>query len=103
MEFINHCPLKGKKLQLVGWVVGFGLAQASTGIDYHCFGAILSSLIEDNPQASATSISMKLEWPSEIGICKDRCRGTEFLQIVKGLLTPAVPLNGSILLACISA
>ena len=28
MEFLNHCPLEGEKLQLVSWVVGFSLAQA---------------------------------------------------------------------------
>ena len=61
MEFLNHCPLEGKKLQLVCWVVGFGLAQASTGIGYYCFGAFLSGLIKESSQTSATNISMKLE------------------------------------------
>ena len=99
MEFLNHCTTEGEKLQLVCWVVGFGLAQASTGIGYHCLGAALSSLIEDSPQTSPTSISMKLEWLSKIGIHKDRYLGKEFLQVVKGLLTSAVPLNCSLLLA----
>ena len=61
MEFLYHGPLEGKELQPMCWVVGFSLAQASTGIGYHCFGAILPSLIEDSPQTNATSISMKLE------------------------------------------
>ena len=81
------------------WVVGFSLAQGSTGIGYYCFGAILPSLIEDSPQTSATSVSMKLEWLSKISICKNGCHGMEFLQVIKGLLTPTVPLNGSLLLA----
>ena len=99
MEFLYHGPLEGEELELVCWVVGFGLTQASTGKGYHCFSAILLSLIEDSPQTSATSVSMKLEWLNKIGICKDGCHGTEFLQVIKGLLTPDVPLNGSFPLA----
>ena len=103
MEFHDHCQLEDEKVQLACWVVGFGLAQASTGVDNYCFCAILSRLIEGNLQTSVTSISMKLEWLSEIGICKNRCCGTEFLQVIKGLLTPAVPPNDSLLLAHIFA
>ena len=99
MKSLNHCPLEGKKLQC--WVVGFGLAQASTGIGYYCFGAILSGLIEDSSQTSATSISVELEWLSEICICKNKCHGTESLQVIKGLMTLAVPLDGSLFLPCI--
>ena len=99
MEFPNHCPLKAKKLQLVSWVVGFSLAQASTGIGYDSFSAILPGLVEDSLQAHATGISMKLEWLRKIGMPKNKCHGTEFLQVIKGLLTPAVPLNGSLFLA----
>ena len=101
MEFLDHCPLEGEKLQFVCWVMGFSLAQAPTGIGYHCFSAILSCLVEDSSQTSATSISMKPEWLCKVGICRNRCRGTQCLQVIKGLLTPAVPLNGSLLLACI--
>ena len=101
MDLLDHRPFEGKKCQLVCWVVGFGLAQASTGIGYYCFSAILSGLIEDSSQTSATSISMKLEWLGEVCICKNRCCGTEYLQVIKGLLTPTVPLNGILLLACI--
>ena len=73
--------------------MGFSFAQASTGIGYHCFGAILPSLIEDSPQTSATSVSMKLEWLGKIGIHKNGCCGTEFLQVIKGLLlTTSLPL-----------
>ena len=91
MEFLYHSLLEGEELQLVCWVVGFSLAQASTDTGYDCFGAILPSLVEDSPQTSATSISMKLEQLTRIHICKNGCHGTEFLQVIKGLLTPAVP------------
>ena len=101
MEFLDHCPFEGEKLQLVCWVVGFSLAQASTGMGYYCFSAILSGLIEDSSHTSATIISMKLEWLGEVCICKNRCHGTESLQVIEGLLTPTVPLNGSLLLAWI--
>ena len=101
MEFLDHCPLEGKKLQLVCWVVGLGLAQASTGIGYYCFSAVLSGLIEDSSKTSAKSISMKLEWLGEVCICKNRCCGTESLQVIKSLLTPTVPHNGSLRPACI--
>ena len=87
MEFLYHGPLEGEKLQLVCSVVGFSLGQASTGICYDCFSAILLSLIEDSPQTSATCISVKLECLSKIGIHKDRCHGTESLQVIKGLLS----------------
>ena len=74
MEFLNDCPLEGKKRQPVCWVVGFSLVQASTGIGYYIFGTVLSSLIEYS---------------------------SESLQVIKGLLTPTVQLNGSPLFACI--
>ena len=85
MEVLEHCPLEGEKLQLVCWVVGFSLS------------AILSGLIEDSSQASATRINMKLEQLGEVCICKNRCHGAESLQIIEGLLIPTVPLNGSLL------
>ena len=101
VEFLDHCPLEGKKLQLVSQVVGPSLAQAPTGIGYDTFGAILPGLVEDSSQAHATGISVKLEGVRKIGICKYRHCGREFLQVIKGLLTPAVPLDGSLFLACI--
>ena len=95
MEFFDYCPLEGKKFQLVGRVMGFSLAQASTGIGYYSICVILMGLVEDSPQTRATGISLKLEWFGEIHICKNRCSGTESFQDIKGLLTLAVPLNGS--------
>ena len=101
MEFLNYCPLEGKKLPLVHWIMGFSLVQASTDVGCDCFSAILSCVVEDSSQTSASGISMKLEWLRKISLCKNRCHGTECFQVIKGLLTPAVPLNGSLLLACI--
>ena len=48
MEFLNHCLLEGEKLQLLSWVMGLSLAQASTGIGYDSFAAILLGLVEDS-------------------------------------------------------
>ena len=48
MEFPDHCPLEGEKLQLVSWVVGLSLAQAPTGIGYDSFSAVLPGLVEDS-------------------------------------------------------
>ena len=81
------------------WVMGFSLAQASFGIGYHSICAILVGLVEDCSQTRTTGINVKLEWLGEICICKNRYHGTESLQFIKGLLTPAVPLDGSFFLA----
>ena len=55
-NFLTTAHLRVRNSQLVYWVMGFSLAQASTGVGYYCFGAILSGLIEDSskpvPQAS---------------------------------------------------
>ena len=102
MDFLTTAHLRARNSQLVCWVVGFGLAQASTSIGYYSFGAILLGLIEDSSQTSATSISMKLEWLGEICICKNRCCGTESLQVIKGLLTPTVPLEAAFFLPAFS-
>ena len=48
VEFLDHFPLEGKKLQLVSWVMGLSLAQASTGIGYDSFDAVLPALVEDS-------------------------------------------------------
>ena len=48
MEFLDHCQLEGEKFQLVSWVMGLCLAQASTGIGYDSFGAVLLGLVEDS-------------------------------------------------------
>ena len=77
MELFNYHPLEGKKFQLVHWVMGFSLAQASTGIGYYSICAILVGLVEDCSQTRTTGISVKLEWFGEICMCKNRCHGTE--------------------------
>ena len=99
MEFFHYCPLEGEKFQLVCMVMGFSLAQASTGIGYYSVCAILMGLVENNSQIRATGISVKLEWFGEICICKNRCSGTEPLQFIEGLSALAVPLDGSLFLA----
>ena len=81
--------------------MGFSLAQASTGIGYYSICAILMGLVEDSYQPRATGISVKLEWFGEICKCKNRCSGTESFHVIEGLLTLAVPLDGSLFLACI--
>ena len=101
MEFLNYCPLEDEKFQLVHWVMGFSFAQASTGKGYYSICAILMGLVKDSCQTRTTGISVKLEQFGEICICKNRCHGTEFLQVIKGLLIPTVPLDGSLFLACI--
>ena len=101
MEFFDYHQREGEKFQLVCWVMGFSLAQASTGIDYYSICVILTDLVEDSSQTRTTDISVKLEQFGEICICKNRCSGTEPLQFIEGLLTLAVPLDGSLFLACI--
>ena len=101
MECLNYHPLEGKEFQLLHWVMGFSLAQASTGIGYYSICAIIMSLVEDSSQTRTTGISVKLEWFGEIFICKNRCCGTESLWIIEGLLMAIVLLDGSLFLACI--
>ena len=47
MEFFDYCPLEGDKFQLVHYVMGFSLAQASSGTGYYSICAILVGLVED--------------------------------------------------------
>ena len=101
MEFFNYCPPAAEKFQLVQWVMGFSLAQTSTGIGYYSICAI-TDLVEDCFQTRTTGISVKLEQFGEICICKKRCCGTESLQVIKGLLTPTVPLDSSLFLLAFS-
>ena len=49
MEFLNHGPLKGKKLQFMGAVVGLSLCQTPTGIGTDSISPIIMSLAEDSP------------------------------------------------------
>ena len=102
MELFNYHPLEGKIFQLVCRVMAFGLGQAPTSISYYCAYAIFMGLVENSSQARLTSISVELERLGEIGISKNRCSGTQSLQIIKGLLAPVVPLNGSLVLLVFS-
>ena len=49
MEFLYHGPLKGKKLQFMGKVVGLSLCQTPTDIGNDSIGPIIISLVEDSP------------------------------------------------------
>ena len=59
MEFLNHGPPKGVKLQLMGRVMLLSLCQAPTGIGYGSIGTTIMSLIEYSPQPRPTSIGME--------------------------------------------
>ena len=101
MEFFNYCQLEGEKLQLVCWVVGFSLAQAPPGIGYYSICAILAGLVENSSQTRPTGISMELERSGEIHLGKNRHGGAQSFQVIKGLLAPAIPLNGCLFLSSI--
>ena len=79
--------------------MGFGLCQAPTSIDYDCIHTVLTGLVEDSSQARPASIGVELERVGEVYIGKDRCSGAQPFQVIKGLLAPGVPLNGSLFLA----
>ena len=98
-NFFDYCPLEGEKLQIVCWVVGLSLAQASTDISYYSICAILTGLVENSSQTSPTGISVELEWSGEICIGKNRHGGTQSFQVIEGLLPSAILLDGSLFLA----
>ena len=96
MEFHNHSPLKGEKLQFMGKVVGLSLCQTPTGIGNNRISPIFMS-----PWARPTSIGMKFEILHKIGVGKNRHHSAQTLQVIKWLLAPVVPHDGCLLLACI--
>ena len=96
MEFLNCGPLMGEKFQFMGWVVGCGLGPAPTSLGYACIHTILMGLIEDSPQARPKSIGMELKRTGEICIGKDRGGGAQSFQVIRGLLTPVAPHDGSL-------
>ena len=49
MEFLNHSPLKGEKLQFMGRVVGVSLCQTPTGVSDDSISCIITSLAGDIP------------------------------------------------------
>ena len=101
MEHLDYSSLKGGKFQFIGWVMGFSLCQAPTSVGYACIHTILIGLVEESPQARPTSISMELKRPGEICIGKDRCSGAQSFQVIKGLLEPFAPPDGSLFPASI--
>ena len=100
-DFFDSHLLEGEKLQLVCWVVRRSLAQAPSGIGYYSICVILIGLVENNSQTRPTGISVELERLGDICIGKNRCSGTQSFKVIKGLLTSAVPLDGSLFLVSI--
>ena len=101
MEFLNYGPLNSEKLQFMGEVLGVCLWQTPTGIDDDGIGSVITSLVEDSPQARPTSVSVQFKGLSEISIGKTGCHGAQMLQVIKWLLPPVVPGDSHPLLACI--
>ena len=101
MGFLDHCSFEGEKLQFVGRVMRIHLCQTPTGIGDDSICSIMMSLVEDSPQARPASISMELKRSGEMGLSKNRCHGAQVLQVIKGPLTPVIPHDSSLLLACI--
>ena len=101
MIFLNHRPLKGEKLQLMGRVVSFSLCQAPTGIGNDSIGTIITSLIEYKPQPRPTSINMQFKRPRKIGIGKNRHHGAQVLQLIKCFLAPVIQSDCSLLPTCV--
>ena len=50
MELLNHSPLKSKKFQFVGWVMGLSLGQTPAGIGDDGISPVIMGLVEDSPQ-----------------------------------------------------
>ena len=65
MEFLNHSSFEGEKFQLMGRVMGFSLCQTPTDIGYDSIHPIVTSLIEESPQATPASVNMELKKASE--------------------------------------
>ena len=101
MKFLNHSPLKGKKLQLIGGAVDFSLCQAPTGVGNDGIGPVIMSLIEYSAQTRPTSVCMQFKRPSKSSIGKNRCHGAQVPQLIKWLLAHVIPNGCSLLLACV--
>ena len=50
VDLLNHSPLKGEKLQFVGWVMGLSLGQAPAIICYDGISPIITGLVENSPR-----------------------------------------------------
>ena len=66
VELLDHSPLKGKKLQFVGWVKGHSLGQAPASIGDDGIGSITPGVVEDSPKARPTCVSVQLEGPCKL-------------------------------------
>ena len=101
MEFLNHSPFKGMKLNFVGRVMTFSLCQTPAGIGNDSIHTTIMSLVEDSPQSRLTSIGMEFKRPGEIHIGKIRCNGAQSPKFIKRLMTPIIPHDSLFLVACI--
>ena len=90
MEFLNHGPLKGEKLQFMARVVGFSHCQAPTGIDNDGISSVIMTMVEDWPQAKPTSVGVEFKRPLKISVGKNKCHGAQTHHIIEQLLTPAI-------------
>ena len=101
MKLPDHRPLKGKKFQFVGWVMGLSLGQGPANIGDDGISPIIMCLVEDSPQARPTCIGMQLEGSGKVGIDQNRHCVTLALQFIKGLLASGIPSDGCPLCTCI--
>ena len=61
MEPLDHSPLKGEKLQFVGWVMGLSIGQAPASIGDDGTSPVIMDVVEDSPQAGPTCIGGSLK------------------------------------------
>ena len=101
MEFLDHSPLKGEKLQFAGWVMGISLGQTPAGIKDDGIHPVIMGLVENSPWARPASIGVQLERLGKISIGQNVCCGAQMLQFIKWPLEPVIPGDGQPLLACI--
>ena len=61
MEFLNHSPLKGEKLQVMGGIVGLSLCQTPTGIGNGGISSVVISLVENSPRPDLQTLVWSLK------------------------------------------
>ena len=103
MKFLNHGPLKGKKLQFMGGIMGLSICQTPSGIGNDGIGPIVTSLVEDSPQVRPASVSVQFKRIHKIGVGKNGHCDAQVLQIIKGPLASVIPGDGHPHLTCVLA
>ena len=76
MRFLDHNPLKGEKLQFVGWVMGLNIGQAPASKGDDGISTVIKGLVKDSPQARPACIGVQLEGPGKVNIGQNRHCGT---------------------------